>query len=56
MNKEENMIIYRCVKCQYQIEVPKEYINQFKPGGKEYHSEGQSQLICPNCGEMIEIK
>jgi len=56
MNQAENLIIYRCAKCQYQIKVPKEYIDQFKVGGKEYHSDGQSHLVCPNCGEMIEIK
>lgn len=56
MSKETNTVIYHCAKCQYEIKCPKEYLDQFKPGGKEYHPDGESLLICPRCGEMIEIK
>lgn len=49
-------INYSCLKCRYQIKVPKDYIDQFKPGGKEYHLDGHSYLHCPKCAEMIEIK
>lgn len=50
------IVIYPCLKCKYQIKVPKDYIDQFKPGGREYHLDGQSYLRCPQCGETIEIK
>ena len=56
MKRVENIITYRCAKCQYEIKVPKEYLDQFKSGGEEYHPDGESHLVCPNCGEMIEIK
>lgn len=49
-------MIYPCLKCRYQIKVPEDYIAQFKPGGSEYHLDGQSYLHCPQCGEAIEIK
>jgi len=57
MEDQSNKILnYPCSKCSHQIKVPKGYIEQFKPGGKEYHIDGQSYLHCPNCGRMIEIK
>lgn len=56
MNQDSDTIISRCAKCRYEIRVAKEYLDQFKPRGKEYHPDGQSHLICPKCGEMIEIK
>ena len=54
--KHQNIIIYPCLKCHYQIKAPKDYIDQFKPGGREYHLDGKSYLHCPKCGEAIEIK
>lgn len=50
------IVNYSCSKCRHQIKVPKDYIDQFKPGGKEYHLDGKSYLHCPKCAEMIEIK
>jgi len=50
------IVSYPCLKCKYQIKVPKDYIDQFKPGGKEYHLDGHSYLHCPKCAEIIEIK
>ena len=50
------IVNYSCLKCHHQIKVPRDYIDQFKLGGREYHIDGQSYLNCPNCGEMIEIK
>jgi len=55
-NPFNEIINYSCLKCHHQIKVPRDCIEQFKPGGKEYHIDGQSYLNCPNCGEMIEIK
>jgi hypothetical protein len=54
--KHQDIVIYPCLKCHYQIKVPLDYIDQFKPGGREYHLDGKSYLHCPKCAEMIEIK
>ncbi len=56
MNKDSDTIIFRCASGPYEIKAPKEYLDPFKSGGKEYHPDGPSCLVCPNGGEMIEIK
>ena len=55
-SESSKIVSYSCLKCKCQIKVPKDYIDQFRPGGREYHLDGQSYLHCPECGEMIEIK
>lgn len=45
----------KCSECQMYIIIPRQVVIDFSPGGKEYHKGGRSDLLCPNCGESINI-
>jgi hypothetical protein len=53
--KHQDIVIYPCLKYHYQIKVPKDYIDQFKPGGRKYSKDQSpsSVYICSRyeCGK-----
>jgi len=45
----------KCPECLGKIIIPKQVVIDFSPGGKEYHTGGKSDLVCPKCGGFINI-
>jgi len=45
-----------CPGCKFDLNIPFQIARDFSPGGKEYHEDGDSYLICPHCGDIIELR
>jgi len=54
--EDKGLVGYRCPKCDHFFLIPSEIVQDFSPGGKEYHEGGESYFNCPRCREFVNVE